>query len=433
MPIASTTTYPALTPVEERKLCVAFFGLSLYKNGHQEHELDVGKQRVKRAKITPACSLRSSSHSRHCSSALADDEMDVESPSRVFLKRSAPDDDELETVDAPPLKRVKAPFFLADCPLVNNGPLATVTFTELVVVVNAYDGLSDGQKAGLDAWNARCNGGHLSEHAPAAVRAPVTVTIKITELRYKPYEALGEDAKRAWDKWNARCEAAGRSSFEKSEKALGKRRAVEPLVDVTNLGRSGRKAQTKNKGRRENAPYARSSRALCLALVKHCLLQICWDLLVLGYDMLDSNPTVLTASSTDPDTAGRDDPGGRLAGVVLLLACGWSLARFGARLDLLDPEYVLLVSSSTERTLTSTQTPTVFTPAAFRIPSGVTTPAGAWLVSIAMLDMCLGARLRLPRKPHCLYYRCDPDALGTDDPARRLLVSMDAMLLDADE
>ncbi|KAJ7157395.1 hypothetical protein C8R46DRAFT_1294031 [Mycena filopes] len=271
--MSTTTTFPVLTPVEERNLCVAFFGLSFNKNGRDNDELNAGKQVVKRVKIAPACSLRvphssilhrrlarSPRRTAVASSALAaNDKMDIDSPSHVSLKRSAPDDDNMD-VDAPPLKRVKAPFFLCNSTLVNTGPVATITFTELVVVVNAYDGLSDGQKAGLDAWNARCNDGHLSQHAPAAVRAPVTV--KIIELIYKPYEELDDKAKRAWDAWNARCEAEGRSFFAKSDKALGKRRMVEPLVDVTNAGsRGGRKAQQKSKGRRENAPYALPSRA----------------------------------------------------------------------------------------------------------------------------------------------------------------------------
>ncbi|KAJ7157419.1 hypothetical protein C8R46DRAFT_425300 [Mycena filopes] len=269
--ITTTTTFPVLTPIEERNLCVAFFGLSFLKNGRDSDELNTRKETVKRVKTTPVSRsrvphssllqhrpARSSARRTHVAShALTDDDnMDVDSPSRVSLKRSAPDDDRMD-VDAPPLKRVKAPFFLCNSTLVNNGPVVTVTFTELVIVVNAYDGLSDGQKAGLDRWNARCNDGHLSEHAPSAVGAPVVV--KIIELTYKPYEELDAKAKRAWDRWNARCEVEGRSFFAKSEKALGKRRA---LVDITNAGSSsGRKGPKKSEGRRENAPYALSSRA----------------------------------------------------------------------------------------------------------------------------------------------------------------------------
>ncbi|KAJ7157432.1 hypothetical protein C8R46DRAFT_1294092 [Mycena filopes] len=325
--LTPVSAYPALSCAEEGSLCVAFFGLSLYKNGRDD-DLSAGKQRVKRAKIAPSCSLRvphssilqcRTSHAPRrtpvvSSAPAVDDKMDVDAPSSVSLKRSAPDDDRMD-VDAPPLKRVKAPFFLCDCTLVNNGPLATVTFTELVVVFNKCDGLSDAQKAGLDRWNARCTDGHLSEHAPAAVRAPVTVTIKITELIYKPYEELGEDAKRAWDVWNAKCEAEGPSFFGKGEKVLGKRRAVEPLVDVKNVGgRGGCKVQQKNKGRRENAPYALSSRTW-----RDLLLEILLGVTTPVGAWLLSNIACLILGHCPygrfkSDTAGRDDPGGCLTG-----------------------------------------------------------------------------------------------------------------------
>ncbi|KAJ7157430.1 hypothetical protein C8R46DRAFT_1040433 [Mycena filopes] len=210
----TTITFPVLTPVEERNLRVAFFGLSFYKNGRHGDELGVRN-------------------------TFADDEMDVEPAATISLKRSAPDNDNMD-VDTPPFKRAKIPL-LCHSPFVSPTRPATITVTELVVVVNAYDGLSDGQKAGLDAWNARCNDGHLSQHAPAAVRAPVVV--KIIELTHKPYEKLDAKAKRAWDTWNARCEAEGRSFFARSDKALGKRCA---LVDITNAGSSSGRKGPKN-------------------------------------------------------------------------------------------------------------------------------------------------------------------------------------------
>ncbi|KAJ7157417.1 hypothetical protein C8R46DRAFT_1294053 [Mycena filopes] len=390
-----TFPVPVLTPVQERQLCVAFFGLSLYKNGRDGDELDVRKQTAKRVKTAPVSRSRvphSSILQRRTplrcipvasfkrSALAADDKMEVDSPSRVSLKRSAPDDDRMD-VDAPPLKRVKAPFFLADCPLVNDGPVATVTFTELVIVVNAYDGLSDGQKAGLDRWNARCNDGHLSQHAPVAVGAPVTV--KIIELIYKPYGELGEYAKRAWDSWNAKCEAAGGSSFAKSEKALGKRRAVEPLVDVTNLGgRSGRKAQQRSKrqilsGVTPPAGAWFLSNIACLGLAEFACAGVLCLRRLLDTICLTRNPTVLTAAATRI-LLGMTTPVGAWTSVVLLLA------RLGAWIDLLDPEYVLLISSSIERALTSSQNPTVLTAASIRILLGVTTPNPTVLTTAAI-------------------------------------------------
>ncbi|KAJ7157397.1 hypothetical protein C8R46DRAFT_1225985 [Mycena filopes] len=326
-----TFPVPVLTPVQERQLCVAFFGLSLYKNGRDGDELNTRKETVKRVKTAPVSRSRvphSSILQRRTPlrripvasfkrSALAvDNKMDVDSPSRGSLKRSAPDDDDRTNAE-PPFKRAKTSFFLADCPLINNGPVATVTFTELVVVVNAYDGLSDGQKAGLDRWNARCNDGHLSQHAPAAVRAPVTV--KITELVYKPYEELDAKAKRAWDAWNARCEAEGRSCFARSDKALGKRRA---LVDMTNAGssRGGRQPQTKNKGRRENAPYALSSRASHLLVLDSFAGYAC------SIRCICLGPTVLTVAAMWIPL-GVTTPVDAWAGVVLLLARGSCLIR----------------------------------------------------------------------------------------------------------
>ncbi|KAJ7157340.1 hypothetical protein C8R46DRAFT_1225935 [Mycena filopes] len=270
--LTNTSPFAVLfTNTEEHDLCVAFFGLSFLKNGRQDDELETGRQTVKRVKFAPACSRRvphssilqgrpTRGSARRIPVALVDhDEMDVEPAKPASLKRSAPDDDNMD-VDVPPFKRVKTPFFLCDGRLVNNGPRATVKFTEYVVVVNPYDGYSDERKAGRDAWNARCTDGHLSEHAPAAVRAPVVVTI--TELRCKPYEELDEGAKGAWDAWNARCDSGGRSFFARGNKAIGKCRA---FVDVTNarshvVDGSRHKRQKKSR-RRENAPYALPSRA----------------------------------------------------------------------------------------------------------------------------------------------------------------------------
>ncbi|KAJ7165389.1 hypothetical protein C8R46DRAFT_1035963 [Mycena filopes] len=243
-----TNTFPVLTPVDERNLCVAFFGLSLYSNDHDDDKHDARKQLVKRSKFAPVflsrvphssllqCRLlRGSRRTSVASDALIDDDMDVEAPSPVSLKRSAPDDN--MNVAAPPFRWAKALFFVPNCPLVNNGVVATVTFTELVVVVNAYDGL----RAATTGTSASTLPPPFALPSPARLQA-LRGARRVREARLGRLEGGMPSAR----------QRVGRSFFAKNEKALGKRRAGEPLADVTNVGsRSGRKPQ-KTKKRREN-------------------------------------------------------------------------------------------------------------------------------------------------------------------------------------
>ncbi|KAJ7718260.1 hypothetical protein B0H16DRAFT_1609544 [Mycena metata] len=247
-----TSTYPPLSPPEHARLCVAFFGLSLLKNGRDGDE--IGGQRLKkRVKTASASNVKVRIPHSSLMNRLRLDRtrirrsphhpMDVDTPA----KRARSDDDDAEP---PSSKRAKptspssaAPMFLCQCPLVSEWHQVVVTFRDVTVVVNPYDDLSPSRKAAWDGWNARCTDGHLSQHAPSAFSTPSTSS----------------------------------TAIPKSEKAKGKQRAVEPFGDVTNAqgrvssggmgfiaggsenGSSGGGRKVEQKKSRRNAPYASSS------------------------------------------------------------------------------------------------------------------------------------------------------------------------------
>ncbi|KAJ7045284.1 hypothetical protein C8F04DRAFT_1068342 [Mycena alexandri] len=202
-----------------------------------------------------------------------------------------------------------------------------VKVIEYVVVVNPYDRLSATAKAGWDAWNASCNDGHLSQHALSATSRATTSTSSARGF--------------------------------KSEKAKGKQRAVEPFTDVTNVrGRVGSRGQVVIAGGSENGESSGSGRmgqkkkipcfldsissirparyvldttclprstplglttpVVCLIGVTP-LLASASDTHCFGWPyLLDTScspRTYCLYSCSDPDTAGRDDPGGCLMSV----------------------------------------------------------------------------------------------------------------------
>ncbi|KAJ7185255.1 hypothetical protein C8R46DRAFT_1342568 [Mycena filopes] len=235
-------------------------------------------------------------------------------------------------LDAPSFEWVMAPFCLCQLPLVSIGHLGTVTLTHFIAVVNPFRGAVE-----LEQQVPR-----RAPQPPAAlflcllvVSPPAPVTVVITEPNYKPYDDLDKDAKCGWDPWNAQCELLGGffSSFGMSGKTLGKRRALEPLVHMTNPGRhkvggggDGRKERMK-KSRRRSALHASSSRTARSCFTVEILptgVGLAWA----RFDMPDT--ICLRPSPRRPyhcherDTTRCDDPGGVWARVKLLL----SVARY---------------------------------------------------------------------------------------------------------
>ncbi|KAJ7157449.1 hypothetical protein C8R46DRAFT_425676 [Mycena filopes] len=101
-----------------------------------------------------------------------------------------------------------------------------------------------------DARNARSTDGFgLTQNPPPSSSRSPSSAASPTGRSRRTSSAVGTAGMHAW------CEAEGPSSFEKTEEATGKRRAVEALGDVTNVGRrkivdsGGRKPQQKNQRR----------------------------------------------------------------------------------------------------------------------------------------------------------------------------------------